>query len=395
MSARPQAIVTDGLWRKSLSAIRSLGRAGFDVTVLGDSLFTTGFWSGYTRKRLVAPTAARDREAFGRALLEELESVSRSGAAKPVLLPMEDPSLDWISENRERVLPLCHALLPDREALKVAQDKSLTLARAEELGLPCPRTWRPASAAEFAAQALKLEPGTFVVKPRSGTGSSGVAYGESRSEDAWRAHWERHGPMLIQERVPRLGRGQGVSLLFDQDGECIAAFAHERLQQYPNSGGPSTDRHSIHAPELVEWSVRLMKSLGWRGVAMVEWKIDPRDGKPRLMEINPRFWGSLELAVRAGVDFPALYARAALGEKLPPPAEYREEVRCRWVFPGEILRYVSQHRSERETVFEFLRGLPTGAEEWDPRDLRGTLATVLCTGAFALNPRYWKYLKRG
>lgn len=393
MTPRPTrtAIVTDGLWRKSLSAIRSLGRAGFEVTVMGESLFTTGFWSRYARKRVLAPTASRSREAFGKALLAELR---RNPGA--VLLPMEDPSLDWVSENRESLLPFCQALLPSRESLRIAQDKSLTLELAEGLGLPCPRTWRPAEAAEFAAQASKLEPGTFVVKPRSGTGSAGVSYGEERrSEQEWEAHWRQFGPMLIQERVPRIGRGRGVSLLFDRDGDCVAAFAHERLQQYPNSGGPSTDRQSLHAPELLEMSIRLMKKLDWRGIAMVEWKIDPRDGRPRLMEINPRFWGSLELAVRAGIDFPALYARAALGEKLPPAAPYPDGVRCRWLVPGELLRFFSQHPSERETVFEFLRGLPSSSEEWDTRDLAGTLATVVCTGAYALNPRYWKYVRRG
>ncbi|MDR3607049.1 MAG: ATP-grasp domain-containing protein [Oligoflexia bacterium] len=299
-------------------------------------------------------------------------------------------------------------LVPPEESLNIAQDKAQTLAVAEGLNLPCPRTWRPENAQQFADLATQLAASkdlNFVVKPRSGCGSAGVVYGNETGPAAqsqfwrqllpqyWIEHWDRFGPMLVQERIPAEGRGQGVSLLFDSRAECIAAFAHERIEQYPNSGGPSTDRMSIHAQEITEWSIALLKKLKWKGIGMVEWKLDPRDGTPRLMEINPRFWGSLELAVRAGIDFPALYARAAAEEKLEPRVQYPAGVRCRWMIPGELLRYVSQSRGKRESLVRFVRGLPASAEEWDLRDLRGFFAVVLCTAAYAFNPKYWKYLR--
>ena len=313
-----------------------------------------------------------------------------------IVCPMEDPSLMWLAENAEKVRTRGGVfLLPPLESLRIAQDKGRTLDLARELGIPAPKTWAPESAREFAAKVLQLRPGEFVTKPRSGTGSSGVKYGDALTEEQWLEHWKLFGAMLIQERVPAEGRGQGVSVLMDQKGECIAAFAHERLQQYPNSGGPSTDRQSIEAPELIEWSVRLLKKLSWRGIAMVEWKLDPRDGKAKLMEINPRFWGSLELAVRSGIDFPKLYAEAALGNVTAKVERYPAQVRCRWMIPGEILRYLTQEKSRRESLLRFLRGLPGMAEEWDRTDLRGALATLICTAALALNPKYWKYVLRG
>jgi len=392
---RPVAIVTDGLWRKSLSAIRSLGKSGYEVVVLGDSLLTTGFWSAYTARRVHAPTAVSNPAAFGAVLLKLLEEYRETGR-KPVLLPMEDASLLWVDRNRERVEALCHVLLPSSDGLAIAQDKGRTMVEATRLGIPCPRTWEPASAVEFGKLAVARTPGSFVVKPRSGTGSAGVAYGDARSEAEWAAHWEQFGAMLIQERVPAQGAGRGVSLLMDREGRTVAAFAHERLEQYPNSGGPSTDRHGIDAPELIALSRKLLEGLEWRGIAMVEWKLDPNDvNRPKLMEINPRFWGSLELAVRSGVDFPTLYARASAGEVLPLATAYRSGLRCRWMIPGEILRWVSQTSAKRESFFRFLRGLPGLAEEWDIRDLRGGLAAFVCTFALALNPRYWKYVRRG
>jgi predicted ATP-grasp superfamily ATP-dependent carboligase len=385
---RPVAIVTDGLWRKSLSAIRSLGKAGFHVQVMGESALTTGFFSRYASGRTVAPVAARDPEGFGRALRGLLERYP--GA---VVLPMEDASLEWVDAHRAE-LP-GRFLLPPSEALRVARDKGATMRVAQQLGLPCPRSWEPEGAEAFAELAQSLEPGTFVAKPRTGTGSSGVVYGERAPREFWTEHWGKHGAMLVQERVPAHGRGQGVSVLIDGAGRTVGAFAHERLQQYPNSGGPSTDRHGISAPELVRMSVRLLEAMKWRGIAMVEWKVDPRDGTPKLMEINPRFWGSLELAVRSGVDFPALYARAALGHELPVAGPYRLGVRCRWMIPGEILRYLTQDGGDRESPWRFLAGLPGMAEEWDARDLPGALGALVCTAGLALNPRYWKYVLRG
>jgi predicted ATP-grasp superfamily ATP-dependent carboligase len=383
------ALVTDGLWRKSLSTVRALGKDGFQVTVMGESVFTTGFWSRYTHRRVKAPTAETDAEAFGSALLQELRR-----APGTVLFPMEDATLAWVASNLDKVNEHGRLLLPPADSIRIAQDKAATIAVAQKLGLPVPQTWEPRTAEEFAERARQLAEGTFVVKPRSARGSHGIVYQSQPDRNFWLEHWKRHGPMLIQERIPADGRALGVSLLLDQRGECVAVFAHERLQQYPVSGGPSTDRQSIHAPELVEWSLALLRRLDWRGLAMVEWKVDPRDGKPKLMEINPRLWGSLELAIRAGVNFPVLYARAALGEALGPPPSYPDGVRCRWFMPGEILRYKSQPKSQREPLREFLCGLPQSAEEWDTQDIRGCIATVVCTAALALNPRYWKFVQR-
>ena len=166
------------------------------------------------------------------------------------------------------------------------------------------------------------------------------------------------------------------------------------MQQYPNSGGPSTSRVSINNEELVDMSVRLLQHLNWHGVAMVEWKIDPDSNVPKLLEINPRFWGSLELAIRAGVNFPLLYARAASGEKLEPENKYNEGIICRWVFPGELLRYLTQEKSKREGLISFFKGLPKTAEEWDHTDIRGFFAAFFCPALSVLNPKYWKYLRR-
>ena len=352
------AIVTDGLWRKSLSVIRSLGKAGYHVTVLGDSYCTTGFWSRYTSNRVVGPTASQNINAFGTCLTQLLEQF-KLAEIKPVVFPMEDASMHWLVNNwNNNPNPGYLALIPPPPALDVAADKALTMEHAKKLGIDHPGTWLANSAEEIINLTQPFSEGSFVVKPRVGVGSSGVVYGQKRSKQEWADHIERFGALIVQERISAEGAALGASLIMDKAGNLIAGVAHRRLQQYPVSGGPSTDRETIDAPELIERSRKLLESLNWTGVAMVEWKLDPKDGKEKLLEINPRFWGSLELAVRAGVNFPLLYAEASEGKlacKLPTGPFYGTSgVRCRWMIPGEILRYLTQDKAQRESLLKFI-----------------------------------------
>jgi predicted ATP-grasp superfamily ATP-dependent carboligase len=386
------AIVTDGMWRKSLSAVRALGKAGFRVHVLGDSWLTVGFWSRFTAARVLAPDAKENPAGFAQVLFNRLESLAAKGI-KPVLLLMEEESLRYVVNQRETLRAYADFLVAEPAALEVCADKGATMALAARLGIPHPRTAIAESAKDLLELAAAFPPSEFVVKPLRGLGSHGVRYNPTFDITGAEAYWRSFGPALVQERVPAEGDAIGVSLLFGADGACLAHFCHRRLEQYPNSGGPSTDRVGIDHPELLEKSLTLMRALNWKGVAMVEWKVDPRDGTARLMEINPRFWGSLELAIRSGVDFPVLYAEAARGHAVPC-SQPREAVRCRWLVPGDILRWITARRAAREPLTKFLRGLPGQAEEWDPQDLRGALACVVCQGLAVLQPKYWKFLTR-
>ncbi len=386
-------IITDGLWRKSISAIRSAGRAGYEVMVLGDSVFTTGFYSRFTARHLRGPTAASDPSGFGR-LLERAVALAKD---RPVIMPMEDASCEWLLDQGDRLASAADWLLPDKESFVVARDKALTIQLAQKLGLDCPRTHFPESAAELVRIVAGLAPAdleNWIIKPRTGSGSAGIVYGGQILNTDLGVHWSSCGPLLLQERIPAEGIAYGVSLLYDRNGTFQTAFAHKRLQQYPQTGGPSTQRVAIPLDGLLQASTRLLDALHWRGVAMVEWKEHPKTGRRVLMEINPRFWGSLELSVRAGVDFPALYIAAASGSPLPPGPAYRAGLRCRWLVPGDILRYLSAPKEKRESIWEFLRGFWAESEEFDREDYRGSLACWICPALLVLNPKYWRYLRR-
>ena len=124
-------------------------------------------------------------------------------------------------------------------------------------------------------------------------------------------------------------------------------------------------RESVRVPELAEMGVRLLSSLNWYGVAMVEFKIDPRDGRAKLMEVNPRFWGSLQLSIHSGIDFPYLLYRMAVDGDVEPVNGYKVGVRCRWI-GGDVLSFLrDRNRFKKVSSFFNFRGEKFDILSWD------------------------------
>jgi predicted ATP-grasp superfamily ATP-dependent carboligase len=160
-------------------------------------------------------------------------------------------------------------------------------------------------------------------------------------------------PLLVQQRVE--GPGIGVFML-RWKGEVIAAFAHRRIREKPPSGGVSVYRESAPLdPELFDKSRRLLESFDWSGVAMIEYKVDAGTGVPYLMEINGRFWGSLQLAVDAGVDFPVLLLDAATGASKAPMLTWKLGIQSRWWW-GDVDQLLARLTRSRRAL-----NLPPGA----------------------------------
>jgi predicted ATP-grasp superfamily ATP-dependent carboligase len=319
-------------------------------------------------------------------LLDELRRVPYD-----VAIPMEDDTIAVMLEHRSEIEALTRLPLAERASLEIASDKAATLEIAARLGIPTPRTYRPDDEDALTSIVDELSY-PVVVKPTHSSGSRGLRYAASPTEllTAYRETRRVHRGILVQERLPREGPGLGAALLFDARHRPVAGFTYKRLREYPVSGGPSTLRESTHDGPLLEAAIALLSELSWYGVAMVEFKVDTRDGVAKLMEINPRFWGSLELAIAAGVNFPHLLYRVAMGEVVNQ-FDYQEGVQCRWLVPGDILHFLSNpRRLHLDPSFFRFRAPDLHYDEFSRDDIAGSLATVVCTGFHALRPSMWK-----
>ncbi len=321
----------DGSTRAALAVTRSLGRAGVEVTVVASRQRSLAGASRYAQARWKVPDPARDPEAARRVLCRL--ALAAPGA---VWLPVTDLTLEWLLSIAD-ALPEPRLPFAPAHTLKLAWDKGLLLDRARALGIACPRT-RVAVDRDVVADCARQWGWPLVLKPARSKWWDGACYqsgdvriasdltGASRLVDAW----PTQGPdLLVQEHLP--GHGMGVFLLADR-GRVVAHFAHRRLREKPPAGGVSVLRESIRPePQVLESAVRLVEGLDWHGVCMVEFRVDPARRIPYLMEINPRFWGSLQLAVDAGADFPRWLLAVALGQPIAPPEPYRMGVRSRWL----------------------------------------------------------------
>ena len=359
-----RVFITNGMARTSLAAVRALGRRGHEVTVGEEGRLPLAGLSRYCRRtvRYVAPE--RDPAAFVGWLREHLAQERYD-----VAMPVDQHTYFLFSKHLDDLASFAHIPVPPFAVFEQAYDKAKTFRAALAAGIPCPRTHLPRTADEVRALAER-ETFPLVVKPRIGSGSRGVTYVHDARGllPCWeRMHREQPYP-LVQEWIPPGGEALGASALFNREGQPRAVFVHKRLREYPVAGGPSTLRESVARPEVAELAVRLLRELGWYGVAMVEFKVDPRDGVPKLMEVNPKLWGSLSLAVAAGVDFPALLYELAIHGDVPPVSGYRIGVRCRLLLADTLHFLANPKRFQLEPSF-FRFGDPrTVGDIWDPAD---------------------------
>jgi predicted ATP-grasp superfamily ATP-dependent carboligase len=329
-------LVTDIDRRKSIPLIRSLGKAGAQVVGISYAAFPMGGFSRYCHEQLRCPDYRVQKLAFE----QFLETTCRE-MRPDVLIPLEDVVLEICVQKPEIWEPFTKALLPNASVLDVAYDKWQTLLAAQKAQIAIPFSACPKTDDELIDLASNWVGGA-VIKPRKSSGSRGLRFVNDPIDivSTYKEVSQEFPYPVIQSRLDSSGTGLGVCLLLDKNQNVLAIFGHERLREYPIEGGPSTLRRSYKNHFLIEKSVKLLKEIRFSGVAMVEYKIDLSTGEPVLMEINPRFWGSLHLAIAAGVNFPVLYCLSALGRPLTPVLEFQEDIYARWLIPGDLLHFI-------------------------------------------------------
>lgn len=311
------ALILDGHSRAALETLQSIGQRGLSVDLAAER-DCLGWKSCYCRTRLVQPDTS-DATAFIVWLIERFIQGNYR-----LVVPSTEASLRCLM-----LLPESHpirraAVLPPNRGLEIALNKQRTWDLARAVGVRVPAS-RLIESKEYAheprALPAVLKPASSVV--RSGSRLVGVAPVIVTVRDEWSQALDRLLPLCpVMEQEYIMGCGVGIECLY-RLGSCVWYFQHERLHELPLTGGGSSYRRSSPIDErLLAAATRLLDSLEWHGVAMVEFKGSVEDGY-RLMEINPRLWGSLALPIDAGVDFPAGLWCLANGEDPGPQPQYR------------------------------------------------------------------------
>lgn len=343
-----RALTTDPERRIGLYAIRYLGRAGAVVTAAGRKSMAqaVGFRSKYVNRRVfLSDDYYTDLASFIRRNHEEYDLVN----------PIEVASMLRVLNVAKESGIDCEFLIPDKQSLVLADSKEQLTKHAGEIGIECPKTFYEVPPEEI--RDLGRHGLTFpcIVKfckdTRSTNWDPGDRYSIVASSDELESEYRRMHAIepfpMIQELIR--GGGFGYFALFDKMGNLKAEFCHRRIREYPVDGGPSSCCESFYDTELIRIGRRLFHSLEWKGLGMVEFKFDEIHNRYVVLEINPRYWGSLPLAAYSGINFPVLHALSALGVDYTPVLSYKIGVRTRFLINDSkaIWQKMARERSWR------------------------------------------------
>jgi hypothetical protein len=351
--AERRVLVTDAHAMGSIGVIRSLGRAGYSVYAAADRPEALGLRSAYACRSLVYPSPGKQRDAFKDWLYA---AIAREGIS--AIVPSESVLLA-VRSDFDRV----SALLPlsrDPAVVYAGMSKYDLFARfappVRDANLPPFLLFKEDDPIPSAAALAKLGLPVFLkadrVYARNGEDSAVFRCTTPAEAESMLRHL-----LGVYRRITVQGYADGIGVgafLLRWKGHLLARFMHRRLHEVPHTGGASSYREAWWNEAICNDAAERLEALAWEGVGMFEYRWNPATGRFRLLEFNGRFWGSLHLALYAGVDFPAMLIDAFYGHEAVCNG-FDIRTRSRWTFPRDV-EYVWSRLKDRK--------LPVASRIW-------------------------------
>jgi len=372
--------------RNVLAAIRSLGRKGHKLDIAypvgkanSKRLYLEKLLnSRYIRHISYIPDSLITPDSFIAHIIKLLRERDYD-----ILMPFTSRTFPLISLHNKELKKYTKLICSDYQTYSKANDKEIIASIAKKLGLPVPKSICPSTIDELKEQISHLE-FPVAVKARVNCGmQKGLRYAHNMNElistyreishqQSIKGLKEFNRP-LIQEYIP--GKIYDA-LYYYYNGGLIAYFTQCRKITSPLSGGPGVQNITIKDKKLFDYGKMLLDALNWHGPAMVEVKLDPRDNQYKLLEINPKFWGTLDLSMKCGVNFPEIALDLALYGKLQDEEGYdfQEGLEYRWLVP-----FVKAHRAAGYSRSEIIKKMAERVEfnDVDYNDLGPTVYNIL------------------
>jgi predicted ATP-grasp superfamily ATP-dependent carboligase len=337
---------------RALGAVRSLGRRGVPVWVLRHGDDRLAGLSRYAQRTIPL--------ADGAGFL--LDLADRHGLNGWTLFPSGDETAAMVAQNHEQLGERYRLTTPPWAVTRYAYDKRLTYPLADSLGLDVPRTWYPRDRAEVAALDCEFP---VILKPAVRESLNPLTVAKAWRVDARAELLTRYdeactlvdpAQLIVQELIPGGGAEQLSYAALCDRGRPLAALTARRTRQFPmDFGRASTHVETVDLPEAAEPARALLARLGYTGLVEVEFKRDPRDGRCKLLDVNPRVWGWHTLCARAGIDFTWLAWQLARGN---PVKAGPARAGVRWTrLTTDLPTAAKEIRAGRLSVPDYVRSL--------------------------------------
>ncbi|KAB2460519.1 carbamoyl-phosphate synthase [Bacillus sp. CH126_4D] len=350
------AVVLD-LSANGIGIIRGLARKGIKVYAYdNEKAYKIG------KSRLASCGVCPSPLYKEKELLVFLVDLAKNFKEKPVLYTGADDYLVFISKYQKELSEYYLFFIPEQSLVEQIVDKEKMYELAKKHNIPCPKTYMIERDEEFE---LVIEDLTFpcILKPvmghefRKKVNQKAILVQDADQLRSQYQLFQQHGKLLIQEIIP--GDNQcfyKVATFYDDNMELLALFSLQKNHQFPAEFGTGAHIVSKQVPELVEMCLPFFQELKLKGIGMIEFKKDPRDGVYKFIEINPRFWLTHSLTRRAGIDFVYMYYLYVTNQEVIPQLQQNDGVK--WIY---LVRYYLTFRHKKQkgemTWKEFYKGL--------------------------------------
>lgn len=320
-----KVLILEGYARQCLPLIRAFKKLGCHVAVLCNSKMDIAYVSRLTDEKILG-ICDREREAQTEEQIRLLLKTKRFD----VVVPCVDFSAAILSRNKVEFSQYARVASNDWNVYQIAANKENTMAVCMENNIPAPQTLLRVNAlADILGSNLQYP---IAIKPKTGYGAIGfrVIYNAEELNALFQGKEERIPQYVFQEYIPQTESQFECAMFVDDKNEVKTGAVFSKNRWFPVDGGSSTFNITVDRPDIVESCARLLKVIRWRGAADIDLIDDPRDGKAKIMEINPRVSGSVKIVFEAGVDQARQMLELLYGEEVSAQNEYRigQRLRC-------------------------------------------------------------------
>jgi len=262
---------------------------------------------------------------------------------KLVYLPLsEKTTKNFYKFSHNRSISNLHFLLPEMDDFYKTSDKIRFQQYCEENSFPIPLSNKTEK-----LFGKKFRP--LILKPRVGEGSVGIIHIDKKEQLGVLKEMDLTN-YLIQDKIISSNKVSG-SFFLCKDGDVINSYTHQRLRTFPTEGGVTILSKSTNNDKIINIGARLLKSMNWNGFAMIEFLYDEIDEEWKIIELNPRLWGSILLSAFIGNDMLNNYVKLCLNEPIKNNIN-KVDGYIRWIYPFDIIKLIKREISPKE-FFKF------------------------------------------
>jgi len=345
-----------------LSVVRALGRCGVHVVVFSEYDTPIAKYSKYTKEFYKVPPFSQNYMVIRKYLVD----YARKQDKKPVLFPTADPDLKMISELREELGKYFSLFISSKEIIDGFMDKGKFFEYSNKYNFPVPYTKIPKNQDDVVA--ISEEIGFPVIMkpifPHSWMNSNIQKIVEHKKAvkindknqlvDMYASISKYNNEMVIQEYVP--GRDDhlySLHIYMDRNKKPAGCFTGQKIRTYPIYAGIGCFVKSVYVPQIISAGTEMLQKVGYTGLALMQFKKDPRDDKFKLIEVNPRASSWNLLAASCGVNLPYLAYLDAIGEPLSKINKQTENTKYVF-FEHDLSAFLDYRKHGELTIYSWL-----------------------------------------